>query len=172
MAIIVIDESRAAESGMSAAPRDEHAAAQESEVSGRVAGAGAGLVLEPGGVAGVMIFVLDAPAEAGRAQRVVRGQRLGQNEHPTPGGSRAGGFVYAVALDFEQLGGVGEAEFFRGDGEDPEVALVDAAVADFAGSRKKGGASWASTLRTVADDTFKPAFWASTVDATGSPVSI
>ena len=89
MAVVVIDEGRAAERRVAAAPRDEDDAAQEREVRDGVAGARAGLVLEPGGVARVMIFVLDAPAEAGRAERVVRRERLGQDEHPPAGGGGA-----------------------------------------------------------------------------------
>ena len=127
-------------------------------IRGGVAGARAGLVLEPGGVARVMIFVLDAPAGAGRAERVCWGQRLGQDEYPAAGGGDAGGFVHAVALDFEQLSGVDEAELFRGDGENPEVTLVDAAVADFEGSRKKGGASRASSVSARAAAFFWLAF--------------
>ena len=143
---------------MSTIPRRRARLVRLWRIRGGVAGARAGLVLKPGGVARVMIFVLDAPAAAGRAERIVRAQRLGQDEHPAAAGGDAGGFVHAVALDFEQLGGVDEAELFRGDRQGAVMALVDAAVAEFEGSRKKGGAAPASSVSARAAAFFWLAF--------------
>lgn len=144
--LVAQDEGGGAQFGVALAPPDQHEAAQEREVRGGVAGAGAGFVLEPGGVAGVMIFVFDAPAAARGAQGVFRGEGFAQDKHAAAGAGLAGGFLQAVAFDFEELLGVDEAEGFGRDGKRADVALVEPPVTGFEGGGKKGGAACASKV--------------------------
>ena len=105
-----------------------------------MASAGAGFVLEPGGVAGMVVFVFDTPPAADGDQGVSWGEGLAEDEDPPAGAGFAGGLVGAVAFDFEELRGVDEAELFRGNGEGAVVALVDPAVTRFEGRGEKRGA--------------------------------
>jgi hypothetical protein len=131
---------------VSSAPPAEHEAAQEREVGRGVTGAGAGLVLKPDGVAGMVVFVFDAPAAADGDQGVARGERLAEDKDPPAGAGFAGGLGGAVAFDLEELRRVDEAELFRGDGEGAVVALVDPAVTRFEGGGEKRGACWVSKV--------------------------
>lgn len=133
MALIAQDEGRGAFLRVAPAPPDEDEAAQQREVGRGVASAGAGFVLEPGGVAGMVVFVFDAPPGADGDQGVSWGEGLAEDEDPPAGAGFAGGLVGAVAFDFEELRGVDEAELFRGNGEGAVVALVDPAVTRFEG---------------------------------------
>ena len=132
-ALVAQNEGRGGEGGVVVAPPEENEAAQQGEVGGGVPGAGAGFVLEPGGVAGMVVFVFDAPAGAGGAQGVGGGERFAQDKDAPAVAGLAGGFFDAVALDFEALGGVDEAELLGRDGEGAAVALVEAAVTGFKG---------------------------------------
>ena len=144
MALIAQDEGRGAFLRVAPAPPDEDEAAQQREVGRGVASAGAGFVLEPGGVAGMVVFVFDAPPGADGDQGVSWGEGLAEDEDPPAGAGLAGGLVVAVAFYFEELRGVDEAELFRGNGEGAVVALVDPAVTRFEGRREKRGACWVS----------------------------
>jgi hypothetical protein len=138
-ALVALNEGRAAEIGVAAAPPDEHDAAEQREVGGGVSGVGAGLVFEPGGIAGVMVLVFHPPVRTDRAQRVISRERFGDDEYAATCGGSAGGFFETVALDLDQLGGVNEADLFRGDGQRANVTLVDPAVAWFQiGGEKRG----------------------------------
>ena len=140
MALIAQDEGRGAFLRVATAPPDEDEAAQQREVGRGVASAGAGFVLEPGGVAGMVVFVFDTPPAADGDQGVSWGEGLAEDEDPPAGAGFAGGLVGAVAFDFEELRGVDEAELFRGNGEGAVVALVDPAVTRFEGRGEKRGA--------------------------------
>ena len=70
MALVAQDEGGRTFLRVSSAPPDEDQAAQQGEVGRGVAGAGAGFVLEPGGVAGMVVFVFDAPPAADGDQGV------------------------------------------------------------------------------------------------------
>ena len=144
MALIAQDEGRGAFLRVAPAPPDEDEAAQQREVGRGVASASAGFVLEPGGVAGMVVFVFDAPPGADGDQGVSWGEGLAEDEDPPAGAGLAGGLVVAVAFYFEELRGVDEAELFRGNGEGAVVALVDPAVTRFEGRREKRGACWVS----------------------------
>lgn len=109
-----------------------------------MARASAGFVLEPSGVAGMVVFVFDAPTAPNRAQGVRLGERFAQDEHPPASGFLARGLGGAVAFDFNQLGGVNEAERFGRYAEGADVPLVEPAVAGFDRGREKGGAASAS----------------------------
>jgi len=109
MALIAQDEGRGAFLRVATAPPDEDEAAQQREVGRGVASAGAGFVLEPGGVAGMVVFVFDAPPAADGDQGVSWGEGLAEDEDPPAGAGFAGGLVGAVAFDFEELRGVDEA---------------------------------------------------------------
>lgn len=146
MALVAHDESRGAECGVLSAPPDEDETAQELEVGGGMARAGAGFVLEPGGIAGMVIFVFDAPTAANGPQRVRVGEWFAQDEHAPAGGLLACGLGGAVAFDFNQLSGVNEAELLRRYAERADVPLVEPAMARFEVGGKKGGASSASFL--------------------------
>jgi len=129
---------------VASAPPDQDEAAQEREVGRGVTGPSARLVFEPSGVAGIVIFVFDAPPGSDREQGVLWGERFTQDEAAAPNAVFPGGFFGAVAFDFAELGGVDKAEFFRGEVERTAVALVEAAVARFKGRGEKRGLSWAS----------------------------
>jgi len=144
MALIAQDEGRGAFLRVATAPPDEDEAAQQREVGRGVASAGAGFVLEPGGVAGMVVFVFDTPPAADGDQGVSWGEGIAEDEDPPAGAGFAGGLVGAVAFDFEELRGVDEAELFRGNGEGAVVALVDPAVTRFEGRGEKRGACWVS----------------------------
>ena len=144
--LVAQDESGRAFFGVSSAPPDKDEAAQEGEVGRGVTGPGAGLVLKPGGVAGMVVFVLDAPPAADGPQGVTWGEGFAEDKEPSSRAGFRGGFVGAVAFDFEELRSVDEAELFGGDVEGAEVTLVDAAVSRFEGSGEKRGACWVSKV--------------------------
>ena len=145
--LVAQDESGRAFFGVSSAPPDKDEAAQEGEVGRGVTGPGAGLVLKPGGVAGMVVFVFDAPPAADGDQGVTWGERLAEDKDPPAGAGEAGGFVGAVAFDFEELRGVDEAELFWGDVEGAVVSLVEAAVTRFERrGEQKGGGHWVSRV--------------------------
>lgn len=58
----------------------------------------------------MMVFVFAAPAAARGAQGVLRGEGFAQDKHAAAGAGLAGGFLYALAFDFEELGGMDKAE--------------------------------------------------------------
>lgn len=91
MALIAQDEGRGAFLRVAPAPPDEDEAAQQREVGRGVASAGAGFVLEPGGVAGMVVFVFDAPPAADGDQGVSWGEGLAEDEDPPAGAGFAGG---------------------------------------------------------------------------------
>jgi len=142
--LVAQEEGRGAQRGMAAAPPDEHEAAQEREVGGGVPGAGASLVLQPGGVAGVVVFVLDAPARPRGALGIGGAQGFAGDKHPPARRGRAGGFFQAGALKLDELGGVDKAELLGGDVKGAHAAGVEATVAGLGAGRKKRGAAWAS----------------------------
>ena len=111
-----------------------------------MASAGAGFVLEPGGIAGMVIFIFDSPTATSSAQGVRLGERFAQDEHAPASGFLARGLGGAVAFNFNQLGGVNEAERFGRYAEGADVPLVEPAMAGFDVGREKGGAAAASCL--------------------------
>jgi hypothetical protein len=144
--LVAQDESGRAFLWVSAAPPDENDAAQQGEVGRGVTGASAGFVLEPSGVAGMVVFIFDAPPAPDGDQGVTWGEWLAEDEDAPAGAAFRGGFVGAVAFDFEELRGVDEAELFRGDVESAVVSLVDATVPRFEGRGEKRGACWVSKV--------------------------
>jgi hypothetical protein len=146
MTLVAQDESGCAFFRMPPAPPDEDDPAQQREIGRSVTGPCARLVLEPGGVAGMMIFVFDAPPAPDGNQGVTWGEGLAEDKEAPAGAGFPGGFVGAVAFDFEELRGVDEAELFGRDLEGPEVPLVEAAVSRFEGSGEKRGDCWDSRV--------------------------
>ncbi len=144
--MVAHDESRGAEVGVLAAPPDEDEAAQELEVCCGMASVGTGFVLEPGGIAGMVIFIFDSPTAASGPQCVRLGEWFARDEYAPAGGFLARGLGGAVAFDFNQLSGVNESELFGRYAEDADVPLVEPAMVGFELGRKKGGACSARFL--------------------------
>ena len=89
-----------------------------------------------------MVFVFDAPATARSEVGIHRTERFAQHEAARALGGDAGGFAGALALDFDHLRGMNEAELFGRHRDAADLALVDATVADFRlGAKKKPGSS-------------------------------
>ena len=126
--MVAENESRRAFFRVPPAPPDEDDSAQEREIGCGVPGPSARLVLEPGGIAGVVVFVFDAPPGTDHAQGIIGGEWFAEDKDPSAGAGLCRGFVGAVAFNFEELRRVDEAELFWGNGEGAKVALVDAAV--------------------------------------------
>lgn len=147
--------------GAVAQERAEQGGAQEREIAGATRVAAEFGVFAPGDVAAVVVGAFHAPMTAGAGEPLAWGQRTPLERGDEEAGLTAFGAGFLVghgAGDRDDGGGVGEAELFRGNGGEGQLAVLGATVVAVVG-RKRGAMPWTACAAAACTAGALPLSW-------------